>query len=701
MLQDAYTIIFFKDAILGALIAFLLFTIPGLLVLALFGHRVVPWKNYSALLFAPAIGMSTFGSFSLLVAYIVGFTKVKIIVIWLLFNLILIFLLRENKYKKSSLVISIPGYHYILLYLLIILWSCIVSFGIFPIINDGGLYVGHYIFDHMKMAIVDSIVRDGLPPLNPFYSPDGKRILLIYYYGWHFLTAQIQLLASITAWKAEVASSWFTSFALLGFLMGIAIRIYGKTRAGVFVFLLAMTNPLANILPMIMGQRWKALVGFPPVHGLELLWTQMLWAPQHVYSALCVIALIYFFSLYVDSKNMRVIDALILALIAASGLSASIYVGGIGLIIAMPFFLFNIVKFKSHFFKRRKTIYLCMLAVIFCLILSIPVISSIRSGPPVTQKGMPLSTWIYTSSSLVEKNTLWGIIAHIILFWLQLLPLNLGVVYIIGILSILTFKTKIDKIKIFHILSATAVFIYLIQVQFIRSTIMNNDFGWRCVLVPDLLLIIWAAVAFSEFTGKNLYDKRSRSEDSFLVKRKNIIIPIGYVFLTIGILSTFHKWHIPGPQRSKFSKEYHKDFFEFRHAWQEINKYTEPDSLVQFNPNSYMSKIVTPWPAPSSLALFGNRPVAYTDPESVNVFAFTYNQKQKERQRYMIQSLFESHPPDNVIREAYYKFNIKAILVNRYDPVWPSKAFEQSGLYKLVSSTKHYKIYLAINNSSN
>ncbi|MBE9563327.1 MAG: hypothetical protein IMF12_10755, partial [Proteobacteria bacterium] len=127
----------------------------------------------------------------------------------------------------------------------------------------------------------------------PYYAPNGETIPLIYYYTWHFLASQIKLIANVTGWQAEVAFNWFTGFATISFLSALAIRITKKAITGFLLLLFALAGPPADLLPMLLGPRWENLIGYPPVHGLEVLWMQMSWVPQHVFSALALVVLLF------------------------------------------------------------------------------------------------------------------------------------------------------------------------------------------------------------------------------------------------------------------------------------------------------------------------------------------------------------------------------------------------------------------------
>ena len=96
-----------------------------------------------------------------------------------------------------------------------------------PAFEDGGLYYGLAIFDHVKVALVDSIYREGLPPVSPYIAPDGKPAALFYYYGWYVLAAEIRAIFGCSGYIADVALSHVTAASSLALMCAIAYRLCG------------------------------------------------------------------------------------------------------------------------------------------------------------------------------------------------------------------------------------------------------------------------------------------------------------------------------------------------------------------------------------------------------------------------------------------------------------------------------------------
>ncbi|MFR5880342.1 MAG: hypothetical protein ACLUEQ_05815 [Cloacibacillus evryensis] len=101
----------------------------------------------------------------------------------------------------------------------------------------------------MKAGIVDSIARNGLPPLSPFLADDGTPVLLAYYYGWHALAAQLGILFGISGFTADAALTAFTTLTAILLMGAFAYKLSGAKRSvlwTLFLFLILFPIDMAN-----------------------------------------------------------------------------------------------------------------------------------------------------------------------------------------------------------------------------------------------------------------------------------------------------------------------------------------------------------------------------------------------------------------------------------------------------------------------
>ena len=101
--------------------------------------------------------------------------------------------------------------------------ALIPAAAIVPKFSGGAVALSDPIFDHAKIAIIDAIARLGLPPVDPVFGEFGAPGRLAYYYLWHFSAAELALVTRASGWEADIALTWFTAFASLCLMMGIAV----------------------------------------------------------------------------------------------------------------------------------------------------------------------------------------------------------------------------------------------------------------------------------------------------------------------------------------------------------------------------------------------------------------------------------------------------------------------------------------------
>jgi len=683
---------FFWHSLLATLVAAIWFTLPGILIL-----RHLGFKQFPNLLVAPALGLCTFGPFSLGITTLIGYSVTTLLGSWLTFQIILLWKTPPASNLEPFYPSTVSST--VLLLFGTLLWALLTTLPIYPAVYEQGLFVNTPIFDHAKVALVDAIARQGLLPINPYYAPNGEDILLIYYYTWHFLASQLKLLTFATGWQVEVAMNAFTAIATLSFLSALAMRITQKTQAGIWVILFAFMGLPIDLLPDLFGPRWQQWLTIPPGHGLELLWLQMMWVPQHVLSALGIVIILFLISRALHSTWQPRLG-IIIGLSAAAAFGASTWVGGIALVLISPALLLAALALRlpvSHYSSALKTL---GLALGIAFLFSLPLLISQASGPPLQESALPFGWNLLATTRLIDRDSLEGKLAHILLFWLQFLPLNLGIVYLIGLTALLARQfpfgnnLPLTETRFLHAFSLTAVIGYFLITQFLQSTFWNNSFAWRAVLVPVMLLSIWAAVALTELLAGQQQHWRPRS---LLVRFRAALLPITVMGLTLGGLSTLRVWHLPDPSYAPPPPEklaLHQGFLRQHRAWEKVRDYVAPNERVQVNPEGYAD--LTPWPATLPYSLFADRAIAYANIEYATVFAYRYDPQLNTQQYQWVKSVFSAHPPLDSLQKMHDTLKVKALLIDKFDPIWAhSHLLENGEFYQLAYQEEDFKIYLA------
>ena len=205
------------------------------------------------------------------------------------------------------------------------------ALALLPKYSERGVHLAAPIFDHAKIAIIDAMARQGLPPVNPVFGAAGAAGRLAYYYLWHFSAAELALPLHISGWEADIGLTWFTAFASLLLMMALAVWLSRRAGAAILVVALAASASLREVLSIAFGNyELEPFLQSPT--GLAGWLFQSAWVPQHLMSASCVIVAMLLLVHYAQRQNLGYVPTL--ALVVAAGFESSAFVGGITFAIA-------------------------------------------------------------------------------------------------------------------------------------------------------------------------------------------------------------------------------------------------------------------------------------------------------------------------------------------------------------------------------
>jgi hypothetical protein len=104
----------------------------------------------------------------------------------------------------------------------IALLALVPMLAIMPKPTAEGITLASPIFDHSKIAMIDEMIRTGVPARNPFFGEAGAPERVSYYYLWHFSAAAAAVMTGVSGWEADAGLTAFTAFASLLLMMGLA-----------------------------------------------------------------------------------------------------------------------------------------------------------------------------------------------------------------------------------------------------------------------------------------------------------------------------------------------------------------------------------------------------------------------------------------------------------------------------------------------
>ncbi|MGA8498495.1 MAG: hypothetical protein WB764_23630, partial [Xanthobacteraceae bacterium] len=276
---------------------------------------------------APVIGWAIHSAATLPIFFLIGFSPLAIVAVAALCVAVSVATLKLAAKADAEATPAIPWWAFVAAAVL----ALAPAVAILPKLAPGAVHLADPIFDHSKIAIIDAMTRQGLPPVDPVFGAVGPHGQFFYYYLWHFSAAALALPLRMTGWESDIGLTWFTAFASLSLLMGISVWLSKRSAAAIWVAALAAAASLRAVLSWIFGS--YALEPFlAPPTGFAGWLFQAAWAPQHLMSASCVVAAMLLIARYAQRQSVLLLLTLVLVVVA--GFESSTYVGGITFAIA-------------------------------------------------------------------------------------------------------------------------------------------------------------------------------------------------------------------------------------------------------------------------------------------------------------------------------------------------------------------------------
>jgi hypothetical protein len=641
-------------AAIGAAVALLFWTSLGVTIT----RRVVPAL---ALPMAPLVGWAVHGAIALPIFFVLplsamhvttvaGVMLVAAVAIWL------------ASARADEIASRVSPWAYAMAALL----ALAPTAAILPKVSSDAVYLAAPIFDHAKIALIEDMMKFGVPPGNPFLGDAFPR--LNYYYLWHFSAAELALVAGISGWEADVAMTWFSAFASLTMMMGLGVWLSGRAAA-MPVVILSATASTRTLLEWIFGsENLEAVVGRSAGLGGWLF--QAAWVPQHIMSATCAIAAIILMNEL--ARRGSVILVMTLALVVAAGFESSTWIGGITFAIAAPVIAIVII---GRLGPRRRLRFIAFLAVaaVFALCLATPLLRDQLAA--TAGKGSPVALHFYPMLESYFPDSLRAVLDPPA-FWVVLLPIELPAVYVIGMIALaqLFSSRKFDDGRSRVVRAAAALALTSLAVCWLLTSTLaeNDDLGWRAVLVAAMALTVLAAAGLSRWIGT-----RSRIG----VTAAGIAIILGLPG-GVDLIRSYVTGRIEPAARL---------FAASPELWAAVRRHSGPGERVGNNP--LLLQAMTPWPVNISWALLSDRRSCFAGRELALVYSTLRSRRTEEINAQFIRVFGGDGSPAEV-RELATEYDCRIIVVTAADGAWARDPFAVSPCYRLVDeSAEQWRIY--------
>jgi hypothetical protein len=659
------------NAILCALIATAFWTLLGF---ALARHLL---PRVLAVGTAPVIGWATHSAVMLPIYLWIGLSPMTVVAVGALCVLVSGFSLSlPAPGNEAEHAPSVPSWTFAAAAVL----ALVPAVAILPKYYGDAVQLADPIFDHAKSAIIDAIARLGVPPVNPVFGQFGATCIpdtgspgcLAYYYLWHFSAAEVALAASATGWEADIGLTWFTAFASLTLMMGIAVWLAKRSAAATWVVALAAAASLWITLHWVFGTGDLRPVLLAPI-GMAGWLFQATWVPQHVMAASCVVAAMLVVARLTERQSWTLV--LTLALLIVAGFESSTFIGGITLAIA-ALLAAPIVFTAVNPVRRRRLLAALALAALLVVCLIAPFVLNQWAAVRARGGGTPITVSHYRvfgeflSVALRRMLDLPG-------YWLVILPAELPAILFAGVVALIAMLRsalpRAEKLTV-ALLACLAGAGLLVSWLLVSTLGNNNDLGLRAIIPAEIVLIVAVAAVAAGLAKGRL---------------RIVVIAITLTGLVLSLPDTAKiiRDNVAGRQRPGGVA-----FAQSPELWAAVRRYAPPAARVGNNP--LFVKELTPWPVNISWALLANRNSCFAGLD----LALAYTSLPAERRAAIDAQFVRVFAGDSTADDVHAmatQYGCEVIVLAPTDKAWENDPFAASADYLLAETRDgRWKIYV-------
>jgi hypothetical protein len=656
------------NVVLSAVLAVSAWTCIGFAL----GQRIFP--RALALPLAPTLGWAVQNALTLPIFFLLRFSQTNIVVLAILAIVISLAAIRRGAAREPTT--TLPWWAYAIAAVL----ALASMLAILPkgTIGDGVALAGP-MFDHAKLTMIDDMARMGLPPGNPFFGESATR--LPYYYLWYFGAAQFAGGLGISGWEADAVLTWFSAFASLSLMMGLAAWFAGRAAAALWVGVLALGGSLRFPLWLLLGTE-RVNDFLQPATGLGGWLFQASWVPQHLMAGGCVVLAIFLIGRlgFIPKEDgpvsyLMLLPVAALVLVVVAGFETSTWIGGITFAVAAPAVgLVRLAQLAPA--QRLPFVATCAIAAVLAAILALPFLLDQWTATTLRQSGFPLGVEPYEVLGLGLPQSIRRLL-DIPAFWLILLAIEFPAILITGAIALArSFAIKRDsEHREIALVFAVLTLASLVVAWLITSRLgEHNDLGWRAILPAVFALIIFTAAALARWIAQGAYVPAYAALVGLA-----LALPDG-----VKVIATNASGHVAPSARA---------FAQAPELWAAVRAHTAPDERVANNP-LYLADI-TPWPVNISWALLANRRSCFAGRELTLAYVPLPDARREEINAQFIR-VFAGQGSADDVRDLAQTYHCRVIVLTPSDGAWSKDPFAASPLFHLVEmKPERWKIYRA------
>lgn len=535
------------------------------------------------------------------------------------------------------------------------------------------LYMSVVCFDYEKhVSIVQSIMETGVPPQNPMFYP-GHPLGLYYYYFWFTIPALAAKFSfhQASPYASTISGTIWTVIAFIGLFKQITDKFYPDNTKLLKISILLLLVSGLDILLVAPLNIFARLTDKPQVLDSVEWWSLdqvsafveiLLWVPHHLTGCIAIFAGIFLFLEGIQNKKWLHIIAASFCFASAAGSSVYLFIVGVSSLCVYMAFCAIKQKQLSDLLKLGTALGLCIIFVFpfFLDLHKINANSDSRIKLAVRSSGLirfvihpEHKNFSHTTKDQIglsqPDTSNW---AENLFLLLLNYPFEFGFYFVATILH--WHKRPVQqKDWLFLCIFGTSLFI----ATFFRSTIHNNDLGWRGLIPAQIILLFWSA----EYLSSNFN----------LKKPSSIALSI---LLTVGAATSLYDLYLLRfsqlyPNRAVQEYDPHKNFY-VRSAYQNLLAVCPKNGIIQANP----SHTRDPY-----MGLYSQRQTIASDQEYGPLFGVDYNLYKNQVAK--LTPLFNGGINAQNVRDICENEKIFALVIKWSDPVFNDKS---SWVFELV-----------------
>jgi hypothetical protein len=547
------------------------------------------------------------------------------------------------------------------------------AIAIAPKISADAVQLSSPIFDHSKIALIDSIARLGLPPVNPFFGEFGEAGRPAYYFLWYLSAAELRLALGVSGWEADIGLTWFSAFSSLTLMMGLAAWLGARSSAAAWVVVLSTAGSLRAVLGALLSEEQLYTWLAPPI-GLAGWLFQSAWTPQHMMSGSCVVLAILLMARYAVQRSPALL--LMLAVTVVAGFESSAYVGGVTFAIAAAVAgLLLLAKIEPA--QRLRFALGLAVAAVLAVCIAFPILRDQLAGVTAREGGAPI---VLRHLSIFADVVPESIRRALDLpgYWLVLLPIEYPAIYVAGLMTLAAWlrQSGPDANKRFTQLAIAALIGASLGTSWLLvSTIGDiNDLALRATLPGMMCLIACAAAG----TAVGL-SRRAFAVAAFAIGGLVLSLPE-----TVRMIYYYAAGNSVGEAQA---------FAKTPELWAAVRRHAKPDERIANNP--LFVQRMTPWPVNISWALLADRSSCFAGRELALAFA-PLPRPRREAINEQFVRIFEGKGAAEDVAEMATRYACQVVVVTAADGAWNDDPFSAAPNYALVENREgRWRIYRA------